>query len=200
MNKVYLVDDDEKGRDSLAFLLDAAGLSVQTYDNANDFMTSCSTDARGCLVMEANMPVIDGTVMLKELQTKRVPLPVILFSAVVNIPLTVLAIKAGAMDFLIKPVDPAVLLHRIHSAFEHQANLLFEAGRRKITFSRLENLTEREKEVMMLAVSGIPNKEIARQLGISHRTVEIHRSRVMQKTGSSSLLELARFAAEFAEH
>ncbi len=199
MNRVYIVDDDAGVRNSLAFLLASTGLAVETHGSAPGFLDACCPEMRGCIVMDVHMPVIDGPALLAELLKRGIRLPVIFLSAYGDIPLTVRAIKAGAMDFLTKPVDASILLDRVHSAFELHARLLREAETKQSIFSRLDNLTEREHEVMRLAVSGHPNKEIAKRLGISYRTVEIHRSRVMQKTGASSLLELARIAADFIE-
>lgn len=199
MSKVYIIDDDAAVRDSLTFLLATMGFSVETYAGAPDFLAVCSPELRGCIIMDVRMPGMDGPALQQELLHRGIRLPVIFLSAYGNIPLTVRTIKAGAMDFLTKPVDASVLLDRIREAFEQNSCLQEAVEKKQSISSKLEHLTEREREVMALAVAGYPNKEIAKHLGISHRTVEIHRSRVMQKTGASSLLELVRIADNFSE-
>jgi PAS domain S-box-containing protein len=191
---VYVVDDDAAVRDALTLLLESAGHSVETYSNPQAFLAACTPESRGCIILDVNMPVMDGPMLQEELLSRDIHLPVIFLSAHGNIPITVRAIKAGAVDFLTKPVEGDVLLDRVQTALEQNARMQEQTRAKRLLSARLANLTERERDVMTLAVAGHTNKEIAKRLDISYRTVEIHRARVMQKTGASNLLELARIA------
>ena len=191
---VFVVDDDAAVRDGLALLLDTAGLAVETYDGAAAFLAACSPGLAGCLILDVRMPEMGGPELQAELIRRGVDLPIIFLTAHGDIPTTVQAMKAGAMDFLTKPVVGAELLERVRAAFEKSARLREQASARDSLRERLEGLTGREREIMRLVADGLPNKEIARSLGISHRTVEVHRARVMQKTGVTNLVELSRLA------
>jgi len=186
---VFIVDDDKVVRHALSLLIETAGYTVLSFGSAESFLDACSADWRGCLILDVRMPGMDGPTLQKVMMERGIKLPVIFLTAHGNIPLTVRTIKAGAMDFLTKPVEAKVLLERINAALS--LNSRFVEAR-----ERLSSLTEREQEVMELAVAGKSNKAIARELDISPRTVEIHRSRVMHKTNASSLLELADFIKE----
>jgi len=192
----FVVDDDAAIRDSLALLGETAGLQVECYDSAEAFLAAHHPDRRGCLVLDVRLPRMSGPQLHEELRRRGSSLPVIYLSAHGDIPLTVQAMKAGAADFLTKPVDGALLLERIHAALALGSASPYSGGTSASQRERLAQLTAREREVMRLAVAGHSNKEIARRLGISFRTVEIHRSRVLKKTGATSLLELARLAAD----
>jgi RNA polymerase sigma factor (sigma-70 family) len=192
---VFVVDDDEAVRDSLALLLETAGLAVETYDGAAAFLAAYTPDRTGCLVLDLQMPGVSGPELQVELRRRGIVVPIIFLTAHGDIPTTVQAMQRGAMDFLTKPVVGGELLKRVHEALERSAQLHEEASAVRTVRERLDSLTPREREIMLMAVAGLPNKEIARSLGISHRTVEIHRARVMQKTGAASLIELSRMAA-----
>jgi FixJ family two-component response regulator len=192
---VFVVDDDEAVRDSLALLLETAGLAVETYDGAAAFLAAYTPGRTGCLILDLRMPGVGGPELQIELTRRGIHLPIIFLTAHGDIPTTVQAMQRGAMDFLTKPVVGAELLRRVHEALERSAQLQQEASAVQTVRERLDALTPREREIMLMAVAGRPNKEIARALGISHRTVEIHRARVMQKTGAASLVELSRMAA-----
>lgn len=194
INNVFVVDDDEAVRDSLSMLLDAAGYTVATFPCADDFLAVCTHDTLGCIILDVNMPGMDGPTLQEELIRRGLQLPVIFLSGQGTIPLTVRTIKAGAIDFLSKPVDGSVLLVRVRDALERCSLLKNQARVSQSAAAQLAMLTEREREVMMLAVDGHTSKEIAARLGISYRTVEIHRAHIMQKTGASNILELARIA------
>lgn len=191
---VFVVDDDAAVRDALTLLLESAGHSVETYANPRDFLAACTPESRGCIILDVSMPVMDGPMLQEELSSRGIHLPVIFLSAHGNIPITVRTIKAGAVDFLTKPVEGAVLLERVQTALEQNSRMQEQTRARRLLSARLASLTEREWDVMTLAVAGHTNKEIAKRLDISYRTVEIHRAHVMQKTGASNLLELARIA------
>jgi RNA polymerase sigma factor (sigma-70 family) len=191
---VFVVDDDAAVRDGLALLLDTAGLKVRTYDGASAFLAACAPDHAGCLILDVRMPEMTGPELQAELMRRGIDLPIIFLTAHGDIPTTVQAIKGGAIDFLTKPVVGAELLERVRAALEKSAQLRERASAARTLRERLEGLTRREREIMQLVAAGLPNKEIARSLGISHRTVEVHRARVMQKTGVTNLVELSRLA------
>lgn len=194
INNVFVVDDDDAVRDSLSMMLEAAGYAVATFPRAADFLAVCNPDTLGCIILDVNMPDMDGPALQEELIRRGLQLPIIFLSGQGTIPLTVRTIKAGAVDFLSKPVDGSVLLTCVNGALERCSLLKNQARVSQSAAAQLAMLTEREREVMMLAVDGHTSKEIAARLGISYRTVEIHRAHVMQKTGASNILELARIA------
>ena len=191
--EVYIIDDDAAVRDALSMLLEATGHAVSAFENATWFLQNCTPGCQGCIILDVDMPGMDGPALQEELLRRNIRLPVIFLSGKGTIPVTVRAIKTGAMDFLTKPVDRQVLLDRVQKALKQSEAL-------QSTALRLAALTEREREVMKLAVAGHTSKEIAQRLGISYRTVEIHRTHVMHKTGATNLLELARIADTFESH
>jgi FixJ family two-component response regulator len=191
---VFVVDDDAAVRDSVSLLLETAGIPHRIFDSAEAFLRARLDSSAGCIILDVRMPGLSGPELQAELNERGVSLPIIFLTAHGDIPLTVRAIKAGAVDFLTKPVNGSVLLDRVQAALAQSVRLQEEASAQESLSRRMENLTDRERDVMALAVAGHPNKEIARLLGISHRTVEIHRARVMHKTGATNLLELARIA------
>jgi FixJ family two-component response regulator len=179
--KVYVVDDDAAVRNGLSAMFDAAGLAAEVYDSAAAFLAAHRAEWMGCLVLDLNMPHMSGLELQTELNRRGSTLPIIFLTGHGDIPLTVNAIKAGAVDFLTKPVNGALLLTRVRAALAQSMQVS----------EGLAGLTEREREVMVRVAAGYASKEIARELDISHRTVEIHRARVMQKMKSRSVLELA---------
>jgi FixJ family two-component response regulator len=191
---VFIVDDDEAVRDALSLLLRTAGYQVKTFESAQQFLSLYRRDWQGCAVLDVVMPNQSGLDLQKEMRARDIRMPVLFLTAHGNIPTAVRTIKAGAWDFLTKPVDGNVLINRIQEALDHQAQSEQSATSDRSFPERLRNLTEREREIMALMIEGLTSKEIARRLGISHRTVDIHRSHVMAKTGASNLLELARLA------
>jgi len=192
---VFIVDDDAAVRDGLKLLLDTACLTVEAYDSATAFLAACSPGRAGCLILDVSMPGMSGPELQAELNRLHVDLPVIFLTGHADIPTTVHAIKEGAMDLLTKPVDGAELIERVQAALEKDVELRRKSSATRALRERLDALTAREREIMVLAAAGMQNKEIARRLGISHRTVEIHRARVMQKTGAANVIELSRIAA-----
>ena len=195
---VFIVDDDHAVRDGFTLLFDAADIAVETYESAEAFLTAYNPERPGCLVLDVNMPGMSGPELQLELIKRHIRLPILFLTAHGDIPMTVRAMKAGAMDFLTKPVQGKQLLQQVKTAFTLDAQMREQASLDQTAETLLSCLTPRELEVMLLVVAGHANKEIARHLGISHRTVEIHRSRVMEKTGASNLLELARLADAWA--
>lgn len=189
---VYLVDDDAAVRDSIALLIETSGLKCQTFPGAEAFLAALDAQLSGCLILDLRMEGMSGFELQEELNRRGCMLPTIFLTAHGDVPTTVRAMKAGATDFLTKPVDGALLLDRVQSALsvahgQRQAQLARQNARRK-----LESLTEREFEILKLATAGQTNKEIAKDLGISFRTVEVHRSHILLKTGATSLFELSQ--------
>lgn len=193
---VFLVDDDPAVRDALSLLLEAEGYTVETHASAALFLAACKPESFGCVVMDLRMPGMDGIQLQEEMARRGYLLPIIFLSGHGDIPTSVRAIKAGAVDFLTKPVVGTELLQRIAAALNVAKRRQAEASQSARAASLLAGLTEREREVMQLVVAGLPNKKIAMKLGISHRTVEIHKAHVMRKTGAANALELARMAKD----
>jgi FixJ family two-component response regulator len=189
---VFIVDDDAAVRDALTMLLEAAGYAVEAFQSAADFLDKLNSDTQGCLILDVNMPDMDGPSLQEELLRRGSRLPVIFLSGHGTIPVTVRAIKAGAMDFLTKPVDGTELLAHVQKALEQGQARQKMIDSYQSAAARLATLTDREREVLNLAISGLVSKEIAQRLGISYRTVEIHRAHILQKTCAPNLLEVAR--------
>jgi two-component system, LuxR family, response regulator FixJ len=197
---VHVVDDDEAVRDSLSLLLEAAGLSVRTYDSATAFLKALPNLAAGCVLTDVRMPELDGLELQRRLTELGIRLPVIVMTGHGDVPIAVEALKAGAADFLEKPFDDAQLLAAVSSALAASQRRREEEAAMAGIAKRLASLTPREREVLDKLVAGQPNKTIAYDLGSSPRTVEVHRARVMEKMGVRSLPELVRMtiAAERA--
>jgi FixJ family two-component response regulator len=178
---VFVVDDDAAVRAGLLAMFEAAGVAAEAYASAAEFLKAYRPGGVGCLVLDVNMPDMKGPELQVELNRRGSNLPIIFLTAHGDIPTTVKAIKAGAVDFLTKPADGAVLLDRVRAALARSAQLS----------GALSNLTEREREVMLYMAAGRSSKETARELEISYRTVELYRSRILQKVKAHSVLELA---------
>jgi len=189
---VFIVDDDYAVRDSLGLVFKTAGLNYLTFENAEHFLETYSSGTPGCLLLDMNMPGLNGDELQAELIRRDIHLPIIFLTAYGDIPMSVRAMKAGAVDFLTKPVPSKLLIEQIQTVLQREA-LTQEQNREKQELrERLNCLTSREMELLPLIVAGKSNKEIARQLDVSHRTIEIHRARVLKKTGATNLMELAR--------
>jgi FixJ family two-component response regulator len=195
INNVFVVDDDEAVRKSLRMLLKTEGYTVTTFPSAEEFLTICNHDMVGCIILDVNMPDMDGPALQEELNRRGLLLPIVFLTGQGSIPLTVRALKAGAMDFLTKPVDGTALLVSVKQALDKCSELHMQAADSQSKAIRLATLTDREREILLLIVAGHSNKEIAERLGISFRTVENHRAHIMEKTGASNLLELLNLAS-----
>ena len=193
---VFIVDDDAAIRDSLSLMIEQENIAVQAFDSAETFLAAYQPECCGCAIVDIRMSGMDGLELHKALLKRNILLPIIFLTGHGDIPMSVQAIKAGAVDFLTKPVTREKLLNSIRAAIQQSETVLSENANHQEALSHLASLTDREREVMLLAVQGHPNKHIARQLGISHRTVEIHKSKIMQKTGAVNLLDLARIFHE----
>ena len=191
---VHVVDDDEAMRDSMAFLLRAENFQVQTYADAADFLTALPQIKVGCVVTDVRMPGMSGIELLQRLRELKVSLPVIVVSGHGDVPLAVEAMKTGALDFIEKPFDDDVILRAVRLALSAQAVDSQRQAQKATINSRLESLSNREREVLEGLVAGHPNKTIAYDLGISPRTVEIYRANVMEKMQARSLSDLVRMA------
>lgn len=190
--QVFLVDDDAAVRDSISLLLGTAGHRVAAFTSGEDFLDSRCSDQPGCALLDLRMPGLSGLEVQAALIDGGSQLPVIFLSASGDIPSTVRAMRSGAVDFLTKPVEPRHLLDTVDAAMEMNRLALLTCRARAAEQAVVGQLSPREREVLRRALDGQHNKEIARALGISYRTVEFHRSRILAKTGSRSLYQLAR--------
>jgi two-component system response regulator FixJ len=189
---VYIVDDDGAIRNGMAALLNAAGYRCATAPSAHEFLAELPPTPAGCLVLDIGLPGMSGLELQDELSNRGSEMPIIFITGDADVPMAVSAMRKGAIDFLLKPFDDEVLLERIDAALELNAELRQEHDIEAAVEEHVRDLTDREREVLDLVVTGKPNKVIAYDLGVSQRTVEIHRSRVMKKMGARSLAELVR--------
>ncbi|NND59497.1 MAG: response regulator transcription factor [Gammaproteobacteria bacterium] len=194
---VYLVDDDPGIRRLVATALSRRGIALQAFDSARAFLNDYEAGQPGCLVLDLGLPGMSGLELQQELTRNSIVIPIIFVSGQGKIAESVQAIKEGAIDFLEKPFSLKDLFQRIDEAFDADSRQRLEQASLAAIQQRFERLTDRETEVMQLMLTGAANassKEIARQLGISHRTVDHHRTRIMEKTGARSVTELALLA------
>ena len=192
---IFIVDDDEAVRDSLGVLLESAGYrTLSIHESSRGFLATATPQPGDCLLLDVRMPDMDGLELQAELRSRGVRLPVIIMTGHGDVPIAVRAMKAGAVDFIEKPFSDEVLLASVRRALELGARAKNESEEADDTRMRLETLTAREREVLEGVVAGRPNKVIAYDLGISPRTVEIHRARVMDKMDARSLSALVRMA------
>ena len=191
---VHVIDDDADVRQSLAFLLTSAGLTVRMHDSALAFLDVLPEVKEGCVVTDVRMPGMDGLELQRRLRQLKARLPVIVMTGHGDVPLAVEAMKSGAVDFIEKPFEDEVLLSAIRPALARQAQASDRDARATEIQQRIAKLSEREREVLDRLVAGKANKVIAFELGISPRTVEVYRANVMTKMQADSLSELVRMA------
>jgi two-component system, LuxR family, response regulator FixJ len=189
---VFVVDDDRAMRESLSWLLDSVGLHVRSYATAADFLADHDPAQPGCLVLDVRMPGMSGLDLQAELARRGVELPTIVITGHAEVSMAVRAVKSGAIDFIEKPFSDQLLLDRVRQALEMDRQAREVRSRREDARRRLATLTAREREVLNLVVAGRANKEIASALGVSPKTVEVHRAHVMSKMCVDSLAELIR--------
>lgn len=194
---VFLVDDDPSIIDALKVFLEISGFPVRAYPSATAFLDDYQESWPGCLLLDIGMPGMNGLELQQCLLEKNFKIPIIFLTGHGNVPQACKAFKAGAVDFVEKPFNEDKLLASIREAFEIDRQQRLMNRQVQEADDRFKRLTRREKEVFQYIVSGLSNKEIARQLNISHRTIDVHRARVMEKMKANSLAELVTMASIF---
>jgi two-component system response regulator FixJ len=193
---VFVVDDDDLIRSAVRRLLTNADLATELYASGAEFLAQANIERPGCLILDFKMPGMNGLEVQAALKQRRVELPVIFLTGSSDIPIAVEAMREGAVDFVEKPFDNADLLTRVRQAIERNSKWWRENVDRREILLRFDSLTARERSVFELVVVGKTNKEIARDLGASYRTIEIHRRRVMEKMAAPTLADLVRMRAD----
>ncbi len=191
---VFVVDDDPSVRRAIKRLIGSVGLQAEVFGSTQEFLRSKRPDAPSCLVLDIRLPGISGLDFQRELAAANTFIPIIFITAHGDIPMTVRAMKAGAVEFLTKPFRDQDLLDAIHVALEQDRARRQQETKIATLRKRLESLTPREREVLPLVVSGLLNKQIAGEIGTSETTVKVHRGQLMRKMGADSLAELVRLA------
>ena len=192
-NIVFVVDDDPSIRESLSLLLSSAGYSVKTFASAKEFLESeRGTPGPACLVLDVKMPGLSGLDLQKELMSRNIIIPIIFITGHGDIPMSVQAMKKGAVDFLPKPFDDGDLLEAVEQALLRDSQTHADLDEQKHILQRMDSLTPREHEVLTYLITGMLNKQIAFELNISERTVKAHRKQVFDKMGVKSIAELVR--------
>ena len=189
---VFVIDDDEAVRDSMGMLLDSADLAYRCFDSADAFFEQHVSTQRGCLVLDIRMPGMTGLELQQRLTETGSALPIIFITGHGDVPMAVEAMRQGAFDFLRKPVNESDFLERIQLALDQESDSWLHKLDRDDSRQRIASLTEREDEIFQLVAQGIANKAIAVDLGISERTVEVHRAQVMKKLDTKTLAQLVR--------
>ena len=189
---VFVVDDDAAVRDSLRWLMDSVGLRVEPFDSGEAFLDAVTPDREGCVLLDLRMPGLSGLEVHAQLRERGVELPVIVVSGHGDVPMAVRALKSGVADFIEKPFKDQELLDCVQQALRRDAKQRLQRMRRDELMTRYLTLTPRELDVLRLVVDGQANKAIGATLGISQKTVETHRARVMEKMAAGSVSELVR--------
>lgn len=193
-NTVFIVDDDAAVRDSLSLLLGLHGYRTTIFADANSLLSALQADWQGCLIIDIRMPGMDGLTLQKELQARGCKLPIIIITGHGDVASARSAFRAAAVDFLEKPLDEARLLQAIEESFNRQSAHAARRSQQEQFSQRLKTLTPREQEVMQQVIAGRHNREIAELLGISVRTVEVHKARMMAKLDADNIPQLVRIS------
>jgi FixJ family two-component response regulator len=191
---VFVVDDDVSVRESLVSLIRCTGWRVEAFASANEFLAYPRSSAPSCLILDLSLPGLDGLELQERIANERCDMPIIFISGYGDIPKTVRAMKAGAIEFLTKPFNNDELLNAIRQAMERSTTALAQQGETRQLREQLKTLTAREREVMELVVSGLLNKQVGAELGIIEITVKAHRGKVMQKMHADSFADLVKMA------
>ena len=191
---VFVVDDDAQTRDALKNLMRSVGLHVEVFASAQDFLRSKRPDVPGCLVLDVRLRGLSGLDLQKRMAEAKIEVPIIFITGYGDIPMTVQAMKAGAVEFLTKPFRNQELLDAIQQALERDRTTRDQRAKNDELYDRYDSLTPREREVMTLVVAGLLNKQIAGELGTSETTVKNHRHQIMEKMGADSVAELVKMA------
>lgn len=189
---IFVVDDDEAMRDALGALLRSVGLPVQAFGSAKEFLEEFDPERAGCVLLDVRMPGMSGLDLQRLLGERYSEVPILLISGHADVPMAVEAMKRGAIDFIEKPIQGDVLLDRVRKCLELDAERRVASAEAAQMRKRLETLTAREREVSVLIAEGLPNKTIAAQLGISTKTLDVHRSHILSKLGLRTNAELVR--------
>jgi len=191
---VYVIDDDDAVRDVLRWLIESIGLQVETFARADAFLEAYQSARPGCMVLDIRMPGLSGFDLQDELARRQIPIPVIVITGYAEVAMAVRALKAGAFDFVEKPFDHQVLLDRIREAIKTDQSAHQSRLERAEDTSRLARLTPRQRQVLDLLMTGKPSKAIAAELGLSPKTVDVHRAQIMERLEVQSLAHLFRLA------
>lgn len=189
---VFVVDDDEAMRSSLSWLLGSVGLTAETYATADEFFAAFDPNRPGCLVLDVRLPGMSGLELQELMRREGIRMPIVFITGHGDVPMASRAIKGGAVDFLEKPFSHQQLLERVNEALHLDSRYRTAAGRRRNYERLLQTLTKREREIMQFVAEGHSSKEIGEMLGISRRTVEVHRAHVLGKTGATTTADLIR--------
>ena len=189
---VFIVDDEAEVRDALKLLMDSVGLAAETFASAQAYLDQFEPQRPGCLVLDIRMPGLSGLELQEKLSEEALHPPIVIITGHGDVPMAVRAVQAGAVDFIEKPFRDQVLLDSVHRAITRDAEQRGEASRLADIEARLQRLTPREKEVLDLVMTGMRNKVIAVELGVSQSTVEAHRAKVMEKMEAKTLSDLMR--------
>lgn len=193
---IHVVDDDVAVRNSLVYLLDSAGWQAETYKSGQAFLEAYDGSTPGCLILDVRMPLMSGMELHQVLKSREICLPVIFLSGHADLPMAVQAMKNGAFDFLEKPCNDHMLLDAVNRAVRHSLDACVSRRQARALHQLLGTLTAREREVAERLAEGGCNKSIARELGISEKTVQVHRHNTMEKLGVRSTAEIARLMME----
>lgn len=188
----YVIDDDEDVRRALARLLRSSGLTVVTFPSAQAFLAHRLVDRPSCLVLDVRLPGASGLDLQAALEQAQLEIPIVFITGHADVPMSVRAMKAGAVDFLEKPFDDTALLEAIHQALDRGRERRAKRAARAVVQERLATLTPRERQVLELVVTGLLNKQIADTLGAAEKTIKVHRGRVMEKMQANSVADLVR--------